>query len=102
MDLITMSKEELHRLEVMKQLEEKRIHQRAAAEELGIGIRQVKRLWRAYRRQGASGLASRQRGRRGHHQMDPETVRHALALVKGRYQGFGPTLAQEKWWSGRD
>jgi len=28
--------------------------------------------------------------------MDPETVRHALALVKGRYQGFGPTLAQEK------
>ena len=43
MDVVTMSKEELHRLDVMKQLQEKRIHQKTAAEELGIGIRQVKR-----------------------------------------------------------
>jgi transposase len=96
MDLITMSKEELHRLDVMKLLEEKRIRQKAAAKELGIGIRQVKRLWRAYRKKGAAGLVSRQRGQPGHHQLDLATVRQALDLLKGRYQGFGPTLAHEK------
>jgi transposase len=96
MDLVTMSKEELHRLEVMKRLEEKRIHQKTAAEELGIGIRQVKRLWRAYCRKGASGLVSKRRGRPSHNQMDPDTVRRALELLKRRYQGFGPTLAHEK------
>ena len=96
MDLITMSKEELHRLDVMRQLEEKRIHQKAAAKELGIGVRQIKRLWWAYRQKGAAGLASQQRGRPSHHQLDPATVRRALDLLKGRYHGFGPTLAHEK------
>ena len=49
-----MSKEELHRLDVMKRLQEQRIHQRNAAEELGVSIRHVKRLLRAYRREGAA------------------------------------------------
>jgi transposase len=96
MDLLSMSKEELERLGVMKQLQEKRISQKTAAAELGISVRHVKRLLRVYRREGAPGLASKQRGRPGHHQMDPETVRRAIDLLKGRYRGFGPTLAHEK------
>ena len=96
MDLLTMSKEELGRLEVMERLQEKRMKQRTAAEILGVSIRQVKRLLRAYRRDGAAGLASKQRGKPGHHQMAPETGRAALDLLKGRYADFGPTLAHEK------
>jgi hypothetical protein len=41
MDLVVMSKEELQRLEVMKQLQEKRISQRTAAEELGVCVRHL-------------------------------------------------------------
>jgi transposase len=96
MDLVTMSKEEIHRLEVMKQLQEKRMSQKTAAEELGVSVRQVKRLWRAYRRAGASGLVSKKRGQPSHHQLDPVTVRRVLDLLKKRYRGFGPTLAHEK------
>ncbi len=96
MDIVSMSKEELDRLGVMKQLQEKRINQKTAAAELGVSVRQVKRLLRAYRQAGVSGLVSKQRGQPGHHQMDPETVRRALDLLKGRYRGFGPTLAHEK------
>jgi len=96
MDLVTMSKKELHRLEVMKKLEEKCMSQEVAAKELGVSLRQVKRLWRAYRQKGAAGLASKQRGRPSHHQLDPATTRRALDLLKKRYQGFGPTLAHEK------
>jgi transposase len=91
-----MSKEELNRLEVMKRLQEKQMKQRTAAEILGISVRQVKRLLRAYRWNGAGGLVSKQRGRPSHHQLAAETVRAALDLLKGCYSDFGPTLAHEK------
>ena len=91
-----MSKEELSRLEVVRRLEEKGMRQRTAAEVLGISIRQVKRLMRAYRREGAAGLVSKQRGQPSHHQLDGERVRQALDLLKGSYADFGPTLAHEK------
>jgi hypothetical protein len=54
MDLVTMSKEELSRLEIMERLEERRMIQRTAAEILGVSVRQVKRLLRAYRCEGAA------------------------------------------------
>jgi transposase len=56
MDLVTMSKEELSRVEVMEQLQEKRMRQRTAAEVLGVSIRHIKRLLRAYRREGTAGV----------------------------------------------
>jgi transposase len=96
MDLLTMSKEELSRLEVMERLQEKRMGQRAAGEILGVSVRHVKRLLRAYRCEGAAGLVSKQRGKPSHHQLDTEMVQTALDLLKGRYADFGPTLAHEK------
>ena len=96
MDLLTMSKEEMCRLEVMERLVEKRMGQRLAAEVIGVSVRQVKRLLRAYRREGAAGLVSQQRGKPSHHQLDGETERRVIDLLKGRYADFGPTLAHEK------
>lgn len=96
MDIVAMSKEELSRLEVMQKLDEKRMRQKAAAGILRISVRQVKRLLRAYRRDGARGLVSKQRGKPSHHQLDPGAERAALDLLKGRYADFGPTLAHEK------
>jgi transposase len=96
MDLLTMSKEELSRLEVMERLQEKRMGQRTAAEILEVSVRQVKRMLRSYRSEGAAGLVSKQRGKPSHHQLDTEMVQAALDLLKGRYADFGPTLAHEK------
>jgi transposase len=96
MDLIRMSKGEINRLEVMGQLQEKRMGQRAAAEILGVSMRQVKRLLRAYRREGAAGMVSKQRGQPSHHQLDRKTEQAAIDLLHGRYLDFGPTLAHEK------
>jgi transposase len=96
MDLLNMSKEELSRLEVMGRLQEKRMRQRTAAEVRGVSVRHVKRLLRAYRREGAVGLVSKQRGQPSCHQLDRETVRAAIDLLHGRYIDFGPTLAHEK------
>ncbi len=96
MDLIRMSKGEINRLEVMGHLQEKRMGQKAAAEILGVSVWQVKRLLRAYRREGAAGLVSKQRGQPSHHQLDRETEQAAIDLLHGRYLDFGPTLAHEK------
>ena len=95
-ELLHMSQKELSRLDVMKRLEEKRMRQQEAATMLGISIRQVKRLLRAYRGSGASGLVSKRRGRASNHQLDQKVVQKALKLLHGKYCGFGPTLAHEK------
>jgi len=91
-----MSEKEVNRLEVIQRVGEKRLKQKAAAELLGIGERQVKRLLRRYRQQGARGLVSKRRGKPSNNQMGEETLRKVLDQLKGKYKGFGPTLASEK------
>lgn len=91
-----MSKKELTRLEVMQRLQAKRMTQVQASEMLKISVRQVKRLYRAYREEGAQGLVSRKRGKPSNHRLDRETVQQAVDLIYVRYRDFGPTLAHEK------
>ena len=94
--LLKMSTKELSRVEVIQRLDEKRLRQAEAAEMLGVGVRQVKRLVRAYRRSGAAGLVSKRRGQPSANQLDEKVKRKALNLLHGKYKGFGPTLACEK------
>src|SRR5689334_14679457 len=95
-DLITMSPIELERLALMRRLSERRTTQRLVAEQLGLTVRQVERLYAAYKARGAEGLVSRQRGARSNRELDPELRELALKLVRGQYADFGPTLAHEK------
>jgi transposase len=95
-ELLAMSQRELSRLDVMKQLEAKRLKQKEAAQMLGLGVRQVKRLLRAYRGSGAVGVVSKHRGHASNHQLDEKVVQKALKLLHSKYRGFGPTLAHEK------
>jgi transposase len=94
--LLTMSKRELTRLEVMQRLITKSLRQAEAASILGISVRQVKRLFRAYKDQGPPGIVSRRRGKPGNHRLDPLTVQKAIDLICEHYRDFGPTLAHEK------
>jgi transposase len=95
-ELLTMSKRELTRLEVMQRLKDKRLTQKEAAQLLGLSIRQVKRLWRAYREKGTPGLVSARRGKPSNNRLDADLVQKALDLIKAKYDDFGPTLAHEK------
>ena len=91
-----MSDGELSRLEVLRDLDRKRLTTEAAAQLLGLERRQVFRLLKAYRAEGAAGLISKRRGRRSNRRK-PEVLRQAaLALIRERYWDFGPTLAAEK------
>jgi len=92
-----MSYEELDRVSVIERVIEKRLTQREAARILGLTSRQVRRLRRAYGRDGPGGLASRHRGRPSNRRLPSELRREALATVRSRYEDFGPTLAHENW-----
>ena len=91
-----MSDRELTRLEVLRDLDRKRLTTAAAAQLLGLERRQVFRLLKAYRAEGAAGLISKRRGCRSNRRK-PEALRRAvLALIREWYWDFGPTLAAEK------
>jgi transposase len=95
-ELLTMSKQEITRLEVIQRIKEKRLTQKEAAGMLKLSVRQVKRLYRAYKSKGAKGLISARRGKPSNHKQDEAELQRALELLKERYEDFGPTLAHEK------
>jgi Integrase core domain. len=94
--LLEMSTKELNRLEVMQRLSKKQMSQNEAGTMLGLSVRQIKRVLRAYRERGAAGLVSKHRGRKANNRLAEEVQRRTLNLLKTKYQGFGPTLAHEK------
>lgn len=95
-ELLTMSKRELSRLEVMQRLKDKRLTQKEAAQLLKLSVRQVKRLWRAYKEKGAPGLVSARRSKPSNNRLDADLVQGVVDLIKANYKDFGPTLAHEK------
>jgi transposase len=91
-----MSNREITRLEVMQRLKDKRLTQKEAAGMLKISTRQIKRLFRAYKRQGVKGLISARRGKASNHRLDAQVIQQATDLIYEHYRDFGPTLAHEK------
>lgn len=94
--LLTMSEKEIKRLQIIGQIEKRQMTQTRAAEQMGISVRQVKRIWKAYKEKGAEGLANKSRGKPSHNRLNPKVRQQALDLIMERYRDFGPTLATEK------
>ncbi len=91
-----MSASDRERAYLVRQTLEKRLGQRAAADRLGIGVRQFKRLVRSWKQQGDAGVVSRQRGRPSNNRLAADCHRRIAELLKDKYPDFGPTLAAEK------
>ena len=67
--LLTMSKKELTRLEIMQRLEQRTLRQREAAEMLGVSERHIRRLLHNYRQAGPEELVSKRRGKPSNNQL---------------------------------
>lgn len=96
MGQIVMSMKETERISVLDNLIAKRIKQKHAASQLGISIRQVRRLMKRYKRDGAKGLLHKSRGRVGNRVLPQEQKDRIVLLIKEQYPDFGPTFACEK------
>ena len=95
-DMILMNKKEQHRAEVIASAVSKAIQQQEAAERLGLSVRQVRRLQKAYAKHGIKGLISRKRGRSSNNQLSSLLRDQVVERIQKRYPDFGPTLAHEK------
>lgn len=92
---MTMSARERDRLRVIEAVNERRMRQSQAGERLGLSVRQIKRLVRAFRRDGAEALVSVRRARPSNRRIAQPERAHFLDLVRRHYRDFGPTLACE-------
>jgi transposase len=93
---LSMSLPERERAFVVRLVVSGQIRQKVAAERLGIGLRQMKRLIRLWRASGDAGLVSRKRGHGSNRSRSPAFHIVLEEHLRGQYQGFGPTLAAEK------
>ncbi len=85
---ISLNQREQQRLKVLNQVERSELSGEDAAVLMGLGLRQVRRLLAAYRREGGAALAHGNRGRRPVHALSDEIRRQVVDLARGRYEGF--------------
>jgi hypothetical protein len=94
--VVSMSDKEFSRLNILLDVQARRLRVDDAMQLLGLKRRQIFRLLRGLRTSGAASLASKRRGRLSNNKL-PSGVRDlTMSLVKAHYADFGPTLATEK------
>ena len=96
MAVVSMSKQEFSRLEVLLRVQSGRLRVSDACVLIGLQRRQVFRLLRGLRQAGAASLLSKRRGRSSNHRLPAEVRTLALSIIRERYPDFGPSLAAEK------
>ena len=91
-----MSRKERERLVIFTKIKNKELSRREGSEVLGMSLRQMHRSYVRFVAQGDRGLLHRSRGSVSPRRVDAGQKAQALELCRGRYRGFGPTLAAEK------
>lgn len=91
-----MTQADRDRLVTLKKAKKRLITQGEAAAELGMSIRQVKRLLYALKKRGDQAVIHGLRGRRSNRRIDESIQQEAVTILRRPvYRGFGPTLAAE-------
>jgi Winged helix-turn helix len=96
MAVLSMSKQEFGRLDVLLRVQSGRLRVADACALIGLRRRQVFRLLRGLKQDGAISLLSKRRGKPSNHRLPVEVRSLALSTIRERYADFGPTFAAEK------
>jgi hypothetical protein len=91
-----MTQADRDRLVTLRKAQKKLIKQREAAEELGLSVRQVKRLLYALKKGGDKAVVHGLRGAPSNRRIAEKIQQKAIKILSAEdYRGFGPTLASE-------
>ena len=93
--LITMTKKEAKRYEIIKDLLAKKLDGSEAAKQLHLSVRQTKRLKVAVNLWGIPGIIHGHRGKKGNRQIDEGTIKKVKEYLQEIYYDFNPLLVQE-------
>ena len=94
--VLQVTNAELRKLKVIEQVIEKKIKQKKAGKLLGLSVRQIIRIVKKVRREGAEGIIHQLRGQESNRKHGDKFKEKVLGWCRTKYEGFGPTLAQEK------
>ena len=91
-----MTEADRDRLVALRKAKKRLITQRQAAEELGLSVRQVKRLLDALKKHGDKAVIHGLRGKPSNRRIEKTIEQEAVEILSAAvYKGFGPTLAAE-------
>ena len=90
-----LSSKEVHRAEVLGRVKAGNLKLGEAAELLDLSYRQMKRVWKRYRHDGAKGLRHGGCGRESNRGYEKEFRERVQRRCAEHYADFGPTLAAE-------
>jgi transposase len=90
-EIITLSRRELQRIQVLEQVVRGALSLKAATAIIKVCYRQAKRLLARYRREGPKGLAHQCRGRAAPNALGPEIRERVLTLHREVYAQFNDT-----------
>jgi transposase len=93
---LRMSSKERIRLETLNRVKRREMSVVQAAELMEVSLRQARRLWKRFKRDGDVGLVHRLRGRTSNRRMSQDLRERIVKRHQERYPDFGPTLACEK------
>jgi len=94
--LLTMTKKEAGRYEIIKELINKKIDGTEASKSLNLSVRQTKRLKASVVLRGLKGVIHGNRGKPSNRKINETIIKKAKKLLIAKYPDFNPTLAQEK------
>ena len=95
-DIMAISVREIEKLKVITDVIEKRISRKKAAVRLNLSSRQIRRLIKRFKAEGASGLINKHRNSASNRKLPDEVKFKVLSLYKEKYHDFGPTFFCEK------
>jgi len=95
-DFLMLTRKERDRLRVIGAIERRLIRQKEGAEELGLSVRQMRRLQKRVREEGDRGVVHRGRGRESNRKIPGEVREELRGLLRERFEDFGPTLVAEQ------
>ena len=94
--LITMTKKEAQRYDIIKNLINKKINGTQAAKQLNLSIRQTKRLKKEVKKEGIKGVIHKNRGRESNRRLPNDLKDKIVNIIKEKYSDFTSQLTYEK------
>ena len=91
-----MTKKEIFKYEVIKELIDGKINATDASKKLGITTRHIRRLKPRVLKHGIKGIIHKSRGRESNRKLSNEKLENIKNLLKEKYSDFGPLFATEK------
>lgn len=94
--LISMTEKESMRYDLIQSLIDGKINGTDASKQIGVTVRQIRRMKSAVIKDKMKGIIHASRGQKGNRSLDVATVENAKKHLKEKYYDFGPLFASEK------